>query len=64
MQETWHESDWCNKIQKCHISKPQKALDVYQTLSSWWGLWIRLISPLRMFDSLLLCGHIVPDYGR
>ena len=34
MQATWRESDWCNRIQKCHVSKPQKVLDVYQTLSS------------------------------
>ena len=37
MQTTWHKSDWRNRIQKCHVSKPQKALDVYQTLSSFWG---------------------------
>ena len=64
LQDTWRKSDWCKKLQKCHVSKPQKALNVYQTLSSWWGLGTRLISPLRMFLSLLLCGHIVLDYGR
>ena len=27
MQATWRESDWCNRIQKCHVSKPpQKAV--------------------------------------
>jgi hypothetical protein len=31
---TWHESDWYYRTQKCHISKPQIQLSVYQTLSS------------------------------
>ena len=37
VQATWHESDLCDRIQICHVSKPQKALDMYQTLSSFWG---------------------------
>ena len=37
MQATLRESDWCNRIQTCQVSKAQKALDVYQTLSSFWG---------------------------
>ena len=32
MQATWHESDWCDRIQKCHVSKPQRVLNVYQIL--------------------------------
>ena len=37
---TWCNSDWRNRIQKCHISKPNKVLDVYQTLSSFaGGVW-------------------------
>ena len=37
MQATWHESDWCNRIQKCHVSNPRKR-SIY-----WgWGLGMRL----------------------
>ena len=31
---TWHESDWCARIQKWNIIKPKKTLNVDQTLSS------------------------------
>ena len=29
--------DWCDRIQTCQVSKIQKALDAYQTLSALWG---------------------------
>ena len=32
VQATWCESDWCDRIQKCHVSKPQGVLNVYQIL--------------------------------
>ena len=37
MQVTWYESDWCDRIQKCHVSKPQRVLNVYQILFSFGG---------------------------
>ena len=53
MQATWRESDWCDRIQKCHVSKPQKALNVYQTLSSFWGwgLGTRLVDLAEMDEN-------------
>ena len=56
MQATWRESDWCDRIQTCQVSKTQEALDVYQTLSSFWGwgLGTRLGARARSSAQLML----------
>ena len=50
---TWRESDWCNRIQTCQVSKTQKALDVYQTLSFFWGWGLGARLEKRVFFKIL-----------
>ena len=51
VQDTWRD-----RIQICHISEPQKALNMYQILSSFWGwgLGMRLTHTLYIYITQLL----------